>query len=274
MTRISIAAILLAVAYDQVSGASTRSRHGRRQRSGDDACLTHCDAQFRGDFQDSFGKSYDDGYFDFPIDPLLSSSTQIFDTFCRLVVEKNNCYKEECSVTKVPSSPHTYICIEQRTAFEESLPCLNKTSARMKCHSACSKGARQSVDVAEELRETRGLSVPEVQSYHEQNLRCRFQACLLQCRDGLVDQLCDDSEKELTQRTVHRYYEADLSSDRDDFMTNGKRKLFPKFCQRWVDVQSEVEAQTDSDDYETSFNRTMECLRETARVAVERSLAA
>jgi hypothetical protein len=98
-------------------------------------CQLNCDAQFRRDFQAEFTKSYETDYFDFPIDPLISSSKENFNSFCRLVNESMTCYKNECNLkSEDVHSPHSYICLEKRVDFEQSLDCLNKTSRQINCH--------------------------------------------------------------------------------------------------------------------------------------------
>lgn len=56
------------------------------------------------------------------------------------------------------------------------------TNQRFHYQSSCSRAAKRSIDIDEQLLETRGFSEKEVELYHEQDLRCRFQACILEAR--------------------------------------------------------------------------------------------
>ncbi|KAI6243800.1 hypothetical protein M3Y99_00044400 [Aphelenchoides fujianensis] len=212
-------------------------------------CQLNCDAQFRRDFHMQFSKPYETEFFDFPIDPLISSSQANFAGFCRLVNETHECYRNECNLATAITSPHSHICVQKRADFEAALNCLNQTSRQMNCHTGCSRMARRSINSTDEEAETRGMIQVDVESFHEQNLRCRFQACTLECREQLVRSHCSSEEAERTLRTVRNYYIADLASDWDEFRKDSKAHLFSRFCRRMLN---------DQDDELSSYNREYE----------------
>ncbi|KAI6205669.1 hypothetical protein M3Y94_00818600 [Aphelenchoides besseyi] len=227
-------------------------------------CQLNCDAQFRRDFHMTFSKAYETEFFDFPIDPLISSSRSNFDSFCRLVNETLECYREECNSSTEIASTHSHICVQKRTDFEAALNCLNQTSRQMNCHTGCSRMARRSINETEEESETRGMIEVDVQSFHEQNLRCRFQACTLECRDQLIRNHCSASEAEQTLRTVRHYYTSDLTSDWHEFRKDSKAHLFSRFCRRMLNDQDD-----ELSSYNREYEKTMEQIRLYVRSAVE-----
>lgn len=90
-------------------------------------------------------------------------------------------------------------------------------------------------------------------SFHEQNLRCRFQACALECRvsqnnsndpinqsmfqSQLIKNICPLSARQHTLQTVRQYYIADLKSDWHEFRKDEKAHLFSRFCRRMLNDQ-------------------------------------
>uniref|UniRef100_A0A915EGB0 Uncharacterized protein n=1 Tax=Ditylenchus dipsaci TaxID=166011 RepID=A0A915EGB0_9BILA len=253
--------------------ATIKIRKNRRQsgsffESFVTSCETNCEAQFQRDFQDSLGKSYDTEFFDFPIDPLISSSREKFQAFCQLVEEKSICYREECDISEPPTTPQTHICIQQRTRFEQALRCLNTTTSHLKCHSACSKAARRSIKEEENRdSETAGFSDQEKRNYNETDLRCRFQACTLECRRQLIGFHCDEDEQETARQTVTLYYSSDLNLDAQEFRLHDSLRLYPKFCRSFLAIETEdanLSNQLQVEGYEVSFNRAMGILRREA----------
>ncbi|KAI1730490.1 hypothetical protein Ddc_03186 [Ditylenchus destructor] len=247
------------------------------------SCENNCEAQFRRDFEDSLGKSYDTEFFDFPVDSLISSSRTNFDTFCRLVEERTVCYREECDQLEPPINPQTHICIQQRTKFEQALSCLNATTSHLKCHAACSKAARRSLkeeDSDNRNPDTDGFSDAEKGDYKEQDLRCkilritvtlnasiilgRFQACVLHCRRELIDFYCEDNEKQSTKDTLSLYYTADLKLDLQEFQRHDALKFYPKFCRSYLASETNdanIRNQLNIGDYESEYERIMTILR-------------
>ncbi|KAI1707982.1 hypothetical protein DdX_12218 [Ditylenchus destructor] len=231
------------------------------------SCENNCEAQFRRDFEDSLGKSYDTEFFDFPVDSLISSSRINFDTFCRLVEERTVCYREECDQLEPPINPQTHICIQQRTKFEQALSCLNATTSHLKCHAACSKAARRSMkddDSDNRDPDSDGFSDAEKGDYREQDLRCRFQACVLHCRRQLIDFYCEDNEKQSTKETLRLYYTADLKLDLQEFQRHDALKFYPKFCRFFLASETDdanIRNQLNIGDYESEYERIMTILR-------------
>ncbi|KAI6191414.1 hypothetical protein M3Y97_00225700 [Aphelenchoides bicaudatus] len=231
-------------------------------------CQLNCKASFERDFHAIFQKSYETDYFDFPIDPLISSNTANFKSFCRLVNESQTCYKNECNLkTEETQSPHSYICTEKRADFEEAMDCLNKTSRQINCHTGCSRMARRSINSTQEDYETRGMIEVDKQSFHEQNLRCRFQACAMECRNHLIDNFCPSNQRPQTLRTVREYYISDLSSDWNAFKKDEKSHLFSRFCRRMLNNQEDDD--DSSSYYNPSYENTMDKIREYVRSAID-----
>uniref|UniRef100_A0A914KPH7 Uncharacterized protein n=1 Tax=Meloidogyne incognita TaxID=6306 RepID=A0A914KPH7_MELIC len=145
-------------------------------------CVAYCDAQFGREFEEHFGRSYFTQFFDFPIDSLIVSSLNNFNSFCSLVEQRSCCLQQECLKSSVPASPQTHICLEHRADFERALACLNSTVPHFKFHSICSTAAKQSVDIKRLADETHGFDIHLTEQYRQQDLRCRFQACTLSAR--------------------------------------------------------------------------------------------
>ncbi|KAL3089663.1 hypothetical protein niasHT_020442 [Heterodera trifolii] len=206
-------------------------------------CEALCGAQFARDFEEEFGLSYLTQFFDFPIDPLLSSSPSALSRFCRLVHDRRCCVQRECFVQQMAHSPQSHICLKHREDFERAMNCLNATNAHFHFHAACSKAAKRSIDIDRELAETRDFSATEAANYHQQDLRCRFQSCTLHARMQLIDQKCAPGlEADDTRGTVSRYYTDDLELDLAEYgeLLNSTRH-FPRFCTAFLAQQKKDE---------------------------------
>jgi hypothetical protein len=94
--------------------------------------------------------------------------------------------------------------------------------------------ARRSINSTEEETETRGMIEIDRENFHEQNLRCRFQACALECRSQLISNMCPIDDRPHTLQTVRQYYIADLTSDWHEFQKDEKTHLFSRFCRRML----------------------------------------
>uniref|UniRef100_A0A914KLE4 Uncharacterized protein n=1 Tax=Meloidogyne incognita TaxID=6306 RepID=A0A914KLE4_MELIC len=206
-------------------------------------CVAYCDAQFGREFEEHFGRSYFTQFFDFPIDSLIVSSINNFNSFCSLVEQRSCCLQQECLKSSVPASPQTHICLEHRADFERALACLNSTVPHFKFHSICSTAAKQSVDIKRLADETHGFDIHLTEQYRQQDLRCRFQACTLSARIMLINEHCnqngfEEDQREHARRTVRRYYEDDLELDLIEYgETLNATRRFPRFCAAFLAQQ-------------------------------------
>uniref|UniRef100_A0A183BV11 DB domain-containing protein n=1 Tax=Globodera pallida TaxID=36090 RepID=A0A183BV11_GLOPA len=230
---------------------------------GERECEALCAAQFARDFEEEFGLSYLTQFFDFPIDPLLSSTPSALPRFCRLVHDRQCCLQRECLAQHIVHSPQSHICLKHREDFERAMHCLNVTNSHFYFHAACSKAAKRSIDIDRELAETRGFSGQETENYHQQDLRCRFQACTMHARMQLIEMHCAPGEEaDDTHATVSRYYTDDLELDLDEYseLLNATRH-FPRFCTAFLAYQKKAVLTIDSE-YARVYNKALSIFAE------------
>ncbi|VDM94790.1 unnamed protein product, partial [Onchocerca ochengi] len=89
-------------------------------------CKSQCDAQWKNDFYMHFQKNYDEEFYEFPLDELITASFDNFYTFCNLTKQKLTCWNVQCQINQkyIPWSSDLHICALKRLEFENALNCL------------------------------------------------------------------------------------------------------------------------------------------------------
>uniref|UniRef100_A0A0R3RNJ0 Apple domain-containing protein n=1 Tax=Elaeophora elaphi TaxID=1147741 RepID=A0A0R3RNJ0_9BILA len=73
-----------------------------------------------------FQKNYDEEFYEFPLDELITASFDNFYTFCNITKQKLACWNLQCEMSRkqIPWSSDLHICAFKRLQFENALSCL------------------------------------------------------------------------------------------------------------------------------------------------------
>lgn len=73
-----------------------------------------------------FQKDYDEEFYEFPLDELITASFDNFYTFCNITEQKLACWNIRCEMNRkqIPWSSDLHICAFKRLQFENALRCL------------------------------------------------------------------------------------------------------------------------------------------------------
>uniref|UniRef100_F1LBD8 Uncharacterized protein n=2 Tax=Ascaris TaxID=6251 RepID=F1LBD8_ASCSU len=211
-----------------------------------DSCRERCDAQWKSDFAMHFQKSYDEDFYEFPLDGSVTSSLRNFTTFCRITREKVTCWEQRCHIRKenIPWTTDVHICLLRKKQFERALGCLNKTSdgAHNECNVLCRNVAKKHrMNTAEkEYMTGLHLSSSNIHQYRELNKQCFFQICQLRCREELTRRVCDLEDRRQAIDVLEDYYRND-HIDQLHFLTiSGNGAVFPLVCRVLLPTRYQV----------------------------------
>ncbi|VDK25303.1 unnamed protein product [Anisakis simplex] len=164
----------------------TRFRYETSKRSTNTTWMTRS-------FQMHFQKSYDEDFYEFPLDGSVTSSLKNFTTFCRITKEKVKCWEEQCHLQRqsIPWTTDVHICLFRRKQFEDSLDCLKYVmqfvksiiNHRFSMETNCLITFEKIENSAEKkYLSNLHLSASNIHQYHQLNKQCYFQICQLKCR--------------------------------------------------------------------------------------------
>ncbi|KAM3727867.1 Uncharacterized protein ACO02O_04494 [Dirofilaria immitis] len=206
-------------------------------------CKAQCDAQWKSDFHMHFQKNYDDEFYEFPLDELITASFDNFYTFCNITEQKLTCWNVECQIDHkyIPWSSDLHICALKRLQFENALNCLNYTSsgAHNECNEICRRIARRYRTKANEKSYLYGVSdnFDEIYQYWQLNKQCAFQICHLECRKELIRNMCEENETNNGLNVINDYYQYDLLDQLYSLVDSSTEHLYPLMCRFYLPIQ-------------------------------------
>ncbi|VDM99733.1 unnamed protein product [Thelazia callipaeda] len=190
-----------------------------------------------------FQKSYDEEFYEFPLDETVTASFENFYAFCNITKQKMACWEQQCRIHSddIAWTSDLHICILRRSQAESALNCLNRTSvgAHTKCNRLCRTLARRHHIKMHEKQYLYGTSSNsvEVYQYWQLSKQCAFQICQLECRKELMRNVCASNETVGALDTLQDYYEYDMFDQLRSMTDSSTEHLFPLMCRQYLPLQ-------------------------------------
>ncbi|CAG9540073.1 unnamed protein product [Cercopithifilaria johnstoni] len=210
-------------------------------------CKAQCDAQWKSDFHVHFQKNYDEEFYEFPLDKLITTSFDNFYTFCNITEQKLACWNMRCEMIdeEIPWSSDLHICAFKRLQFENSLRCLNLTSsgAHNECNKICRRVARRypTNGIEKSYLHDVSANLAEIYQYWQLNKQCAFQICHLECRNELIKGMCEENETINGLDAIQSYYQYDLLDQLRSLIDSSTEHLYPLICRLYLPLQYHLE---------------------------------
>ncbi|VDN93151.1 unnamed protein product [Brugia pahangi] len=204
-----------------------------------------------------FQKNYDEEFYEFPLDELITASFDNFYTFCNITEHKLACWNMQCKMNhkQISWSSDLHICTFKRLQFENALNCLNLTStgAHNECNEICRHIARRNPTKGNEksyLYEV-AANLAEIYQYWQLNKQCAFQICHLECRVNflcflfysvesmkeLIRNMCEQDETINGLDVIQNYYQYDLLDQLRSLIDSSTEHLYPLMCRFYLPIQ-------------------------------------